>query len=65
MLTKLHVIFIDFSDAFGSINHIFMFETLREFKIPLVYCILIEDLHKYSHFQVMFGHELSSSFNIL
>ena len=65
MSTKLHLIFIDFSDAFGSVDHLCMFKVLQEFEVPLPYCILIEDLYKYSNFQVIVGHELSNLFNIL
>ena len=65
MSTKLHLVFIDFSDAFGSVDHSCMFKVLQEFEVPLPYCILIEDLYKHSNFQVMVGHELSNTFNIL
>ena len=65
MSTKLHLIFIDFSDAFGSVNHLCMFKVLQEFEVPLAYCILIEDLYRYSNFQVMVGHELSNIFHVL
>ena len=65
MSAKLHIIFIDFSDAFGSVNHDFMFETLNQFEIPLVYCVLIEDLYRYSQFKVICGHELTDSFSII
>ena len=65
MSAKLHIVFIDFSDAFGSVNHIFMFETLRQFEIPLLYCVLIEDLYRYSQFKVICGQELTDSFSII
>ena len=65
MSAKLHLVFIDFSDAFGSVNHIFMFETLRQFEIPLLYCVLIEDLYRYSQFQVICGQELTDTFSII
>lgn len=65
MSTKLHLIFIDFSDAFGSVSHTCMFKVLHEFEIPLVYCVLIEELYRYSHFQVITGNDLSKYFYIL
>ena len=57
--------FVDFADAFGSIEHSFLFETLREFDIPLNYCCLVEDLYRYSLFSVICGFELSKEFNII
>ena len=63
--TKLTIVFIDFADAFGSVNHKFMFETLANFNIPLKYCCLIEDIYRYSSFSVICGTQLSQSFNII
>ena len=62
--TKFYLIFIDFADAFGSVNHTFMFETLRVFNIPDIYNCLIEDLYKYSSFRVICGFELTERFFI-
>ena len=63
--TKLTVVFIDFADAFGSVNHKFIFETLENFNIPLKYCCLIEDIYRHSSFSVICGVQLSKSFNII
>ena len=63
--TKLTVVFIDFADAFGSVNHKFIFETLENFSIPLKYCCLIEDIYRHSSFSVICGVQLSKSFNII
>ena len=63
--TKFCAVFVDFADAFGSIEHDFLFETLREFDIPLIYCCLVEDLYRYSSFSVICGYELSKEFNII
>ena len=52
-------VFIDFADAFGSVEHGFIFETLESFGIPLIYCALIEDIYRYSSFSVICGCELS------
>ena len=65
MSTKFNVVFIDFADAFGSINHEFMFETLRKFEIPVMYSCLIEDLYKYSCFEVICGNNLTKLFFII
>ena len=62
--TKFYLIFIDFADAFGSVNHTFMFETLCVFNIPDIYNCLIEDLCKYSSFRVICGFELTEHFFI-
>ena len=63
--TKLHLVFIDFSDAFGSVSHRCLFKVLQEFEIPLAYCVLIEELYRYSSFQVILGNDLSKMFHIL
>ena len=57
--TKLASVFIDFADAFGSVNHQFLFEALQCFDIPDIYDCLIEDLYKYSSFKVICGSNLT------
>ena len=57
--TKMNVAIIDFADAFGSVKHEFMFETLQHFNIPAKYCCLIEDVYKFSSFSVICGTMLS------
>ena len=42
--TKFIVVFIDFADAFGSVKHEFIFETLSHFGISEKCACLIEDL---------------------
>ena len=42
--SKMVSVFIDFADAFGSVEHGLIFETLETFGIPLIYCALIEDI---------------------
>ena len=44
--TKCHVVFIDFADAFGSVKHPYMFETLQELGIPYSLLRVIEDIYK-------------------
>ena len=43
--SKMVSVFIDFADAFGSVEHGFIFETLKSFGIPLIYCALIEEIY--------------------
>ena len=63
--TKLHIVFIDFADAFGSVKHEYIIETLRHFNIPEMYIGLIEDLYKFSSFNVICGIELTELFYII
>ena len=63
--SKMVSVFIDFADAFGSVEHEFIFETLESFDIPLIYCALIEDISRYSSFAVICGCELSELFYII
>ena len=58
-------VFIDFADAFGSVEHEFIFETLESFDIPLTYCALIEDIYRYSSSSVICGCELSELFYMI
>ena len=57
--TKFTSVFIDFADAFDSINHQFLFETLQYFHVLDIYDCLIEDLCKYSSFKVTCVSDLS------
>ena len=63
--TKFTSVFIDFADAFGSVNHQFLFETLQYFDVPDIYSCLIEDLYKYSSFKVICGSNLTKIFIIV
>ena len=63
--TKLHVVFIDFADAFGSVNHEYMFETLQNLGIPYSLLCIIEDIYKHSTFQVICKEGLSKRFFII
>ena len=65
MSTKFHVVFIDFADAFGSVKHPYMFETLQELGIPYSVLRVIEDIYKYSTFQVICKEGLSKKFVIV
>ena len=63
--TKYHVAFIDFADAFGSIKHEYIFETLEELGIPHLYLCIIENIYKYSCFQVICSEGLTKTFYIV
>ena len=63
--TKMYVTFIDFADAFGSVSHEFIFDSLERFNIPETYCTLIKDLYKHSFFQVIGRTKLSKVFYII
>ena len=58
--TKFTSVFIDFADAFGSVNHQFLFETLQSFDIPDIYNCLF-----YSSFKVICSSNLTKIFIIV
>ena len=60
-----NIVFIDFADAFGSIKHDFIFETLMDFGIPKMFCCIIEDLYKFSSFRIICNFRLSNEFYIV
>jgi hypothetical protein len=49
---KLYVNFIDLADAFGSINHEFMIDSLRVYGYPEPIVNLTQDIYTNSYFQV-------------
>ena len=61
----MYVTFIDCADAFGSVSHEFIFDSLERFNIPETYCNLIKDLYKHSCFQVIGRTKLSKVFYII
>jgi len=63
--TKMYVTFIDFADAFGSVSHEFIFESLEKLNIPETYLIIIKDLYNHSCFQVIGRTNLSKIFYII
>ena len=62
---KFYIVFIDFADAFGSVIHNYIFESLDEFGIPYPYLRIIEDIYKFSSFQVICKEGLSQKFYIV
>ena len=63
--TEMYVTFIDFADAFGSVSHEFIFDSLKRFNIPETYYTLIKDIYKHSCFQVIGKTKLSTVFYII
>ena len=63
--TNFTSVFLDFADAFGRVNHQFLFEILQYFHIPDIYNCLIEYLYKYSSFKVICGSNLTKIFIIV
>ena len=49
---ELHSVFIDFADAFGSIEHDVMLQSLEDIGTPQLYCDIIKDVYTDSQFQV-------------
>ena len=54
--------FIDFKDAFGSLDHRFLIYSLPESGIEHTYCRIIADIYKDSHTEVTCGEGLSKEF---
>ena len=62
--TKMYVTFIDFADAYGSVSHEFIIDSLERFNITETYCTLIKDLYKNSCFQAIGRTKLSKVFTL-
>ena len=63
--TKMIVTLIDFTDAFGSASHDFIFECFERFNVPRTCIEIIKDLYRYSNFQVLGPTTLSLVFYIV
>ena len=57
--SKFYVCFIDFKDAFGSLDHHFLINSLLESGIEHTYCRIIADIYEDSHIEVICGEGLS------
>ena len=57
--SKIHILFIDFADTYGSVKHEEVRRTLREYDISDDYCSIIEDIYENPSFQVMCEDTLS------
>ena len=62
--TKFYEMFSDFADAFGSVKHDFIFQTLEKFSIPTYIGRITEDLYRDSCFEVISCYLLSKRFYI-
>ena len=60
--SKFYTIFVDFCDAFGSLNQDYLIRTLLNSDIAKGYCEIIADIYQDSHFQVICGKELTKEF---
>lgn len=43
--SKIYALFVNFRDAFGSLNHRYLIQTLLEANINEEYCLLIADIY--------------------
>ena len=55
--SKLYILFIDFADAFGSIEHKIMNQAIHETGIPDMYCQILENVYLDSFFQISLGKQ--------
>ena len=60
--SKFYTLFVDFRDAFGSLDQNDLIRTLLEVGINKDHCLLIADIYQESHFQVICGNELSKEY---
>ncbi len=60
----LHIIFVDFKQAYDSIDREALWKILTELGIPMKYVRLIQECYKDTNCQVRFGGQLSESFNV-
>ena len=59
---KFYPLFVDFRDAFGSLDQNDPIRTLLEVGINKDHCLLITGIYQESHFQVICGNELSKEY---
>ena len=60
--TKLFICFIDIKDAFGSLDHNIMINSLKKYYYPDVYINIINDTNKWSKRQKEKGIEFRNSY---
>ena len=60
--SKFYTSFVDFRDAFGSLDQNDLIRTLLEVGIHKDYCLLIADIYQESHFQVICRNEHSKEY---
>ena len=62
--SRFYAIFVDFRDAFGSLDQEYLIRSLLDSGIGKTYCLLIADIYQDSYFQVICGKELSREFSL-
>ena len=62
--SRFYTIFVDFRDAFGSIDQEYLIRSLLDCGIEKTYCLLIADIYQDSYFEVICGKELSKEFSL-
>ena len=62
--SKFYACFIDFKDAFGSLDHCFLINSLLESGIEHTHWRIIADIYEDSHIAVTCGEGLSKDFYI-
>ena len=56
---RFYAAFLDFRDAFGTLTHDVMFQSLEEIHLPRVYIDIVRDVYKDSFIQVICGNQLT------
>ena len=62
--SRFYAIFVDFRDAFCSLDQEYLIRSLLDSGIEKTYCLLIADIYQDSYFQVICGKELSREFSL-
>ena len=62
--SRFYAIFVDFRDAFGSLDQEYLIRSLLDSGIEKTYCLLIARIYQDSYFQVICGKELSREFSL-
>ena len=62
--SRFYTIFVDFRDAFGSIDQEYLIRSLLDCAIEKTYCLLIADIYQDSYFEVICGKEISKEFSL-
>ena len=60
--SRFYAIFVDFKDAFGSLDQEYLIRSFLDSGIEKTYCLLVADIYQDSYFQVICGKELSREF---
>ena len=63
--SRFYTVFVDFRDAFGSVDQKYLIRALLDSGVEKLYCELIADIYEESHFEVICGNQLSKEFALL